>query len=125
MNIPSDLHYTKQHEWIKIKGDVGIIGITDYAQNELGDVVFVELPAENEKFNKGSSIGTIEAVKTVADLYSPINGTIIEVNSELENEPELINKNPYSSGWIIKMKISNLLEVKELLNSKEYEDIIK
>tara|TARA_B100000029_G_scaffold301876_1_gene294763 strand:- start:872 stop:1249 length:378 start_codon:yes stop_codon:yes gene_type:complete len=125
MNIPNDLHYTKEHEWIKIKGDVGIIGITDYAQNELGDVVFVELPSENEKVIKGNSIGTIEAVKTVADLYSPINGTIIEVNSELENEPELINKNPYSSGWIIKVKISTLSEVKELLNSKEYEALIK
>ena len=103
MNIPSDLLYTKDHEWIKIENGIATVGITDYAQGELGDIIFIELPEIGDSFQAGDSIGTIEAVKTVADIYSPMNGEILEVNINLEDNPDIINTDPYDSGWIIKL----------------------
>ena len=104
MNIPSDLLYTKDHEWIKIENGIATVGITDYAQGELGDIIFIEFPEIGDSFHTKDSIGTIEAVKTVADIYAPIDGEILEVNVGLEDEPDMINKDPYKKGWIIKLK---------------------
>ncbi|MEE2858358.1 MAG: glycine cleavage system protein GcvH [Candidatus Neomarinimicrobiota bacterium] len=123
MNIPDNLLYTKDHEWVKITDDIATIGITDYAQSELGDIIFIEFPELNDTFQNEDILGTIEAVKTVADLFSPISGKVIEVNSKLENEPELTNNDPYENGWIIKMKIDNK-DSSNLLTSKEYEKLI-
>jgi len=111
MNIPAELKYTKDHEWAKIEGDVVTIGITDYAQGELGDVVFVELPAAGDTVEKGNSFGTIEAVKAVADLFSPISGEVVEVNNLLEDAPETVNKDPYGDGWMVKIKLSDTTEL--------------
>ena len=124
MIIPGKLLYTKNHEWIYVNGDVATVGITDYAQSELGDIIFIEFPELGDKLKAEDVIGTIEAVKTVADLFSPINGTIIELNTKLENNPEYINNDPYVDGWILKMKI-NKNDNSNLLNSKEYKNIIK
>lgn len=121
--IPDDLKYTKEHEWIKIEGKIATIGITEYAQSELGDIVFVEMPSRGSKFSKDDTIGTIEAVKTVADLYSPIEGIIAEVNQDIENNPELINSHPYAAGWIVKMNIESI-DQNSLLNHNEYSDFI-
>ena len=123
MNIPDNLLYTKDHEWVKITDDIATIGITDYAQSELGDIIFIEFPELNDTFQNEDILGTIEAVKTVADLFSPISGKVIEVNSKLENEPELTNNDPYENGWIIKMKLDNK-DSSNLLTSKEYEKLI-
>ncbi|MBX2991164.1 MAG: glycine cleavage system protein GcvH [Bacteroidetes bacterium] len=106
MNFPADLKYTKDHEWLKVDGDTGTIGITDYAQGELGDVVFVELPAIGKAVKAHDSFGTIEAVKAVSDLYAPVSGAILEVNKELEKSPETVNKDPYGAGWMVKIKLS-------------------
>ena len=125
MNIPQNLKYTKDHEWIQIDGDIATIGITDFAQSELGDIVFIEFLKENDTCIAGETIATIEAVKTVADLYAPIEGTIFEVNTELENVPESVNKDPYNSGWILKIKLPKNLDLSNLLNSASYEDLIK
>lgn len=124
MNIPEDLIYTKDHEWVKIDGEIAIVGITDYAQGELGDIVYVELPEIGAEVNKGGSFGTIEAVKAVSDLYMPLSGEVVEVNESLNDAPEKINKDPYKEGWMIKIKISDFSEKEELLNSKQYEDLI-
>ena len=124
MNLPKDIKYTEEHEWVKIDGDFAIIGITDYAQSELGDIVFVELPMTDESFTKGDSFGTVEAVKTVSDLYMPISGNIIEVNDSLEDNPELINSDPYKQGWIIKIKLENSEDYTNLMDSSQYENII-
>tara|TARA_Y100001968_G_C19133310_1_gene607823 strand:+ start:88 stop:465 length:378 start_codon:yes stop_codon:yes gene_type:complete len=124
MNIPENLKYTKEHEWCLIDGDIATIGITDFAQSELGDIVFVEFPEIESTINKDDSVGTIEAVKTVADLYSPLSGDVIEVNESIEMEPNLINDDPYDSGWIFKIKIKNNDEINSLLDSKKYESII-
>ena len=124
MNIPENLKYTKEHEWCLIDGDIATIGITDFAQSELGDIVFVEFPEIESTINKDDSVGTIEAVKTVADLYSPLSGDVIEVNESIEMEPNLINDDPYDSGWIFKIKIKNDDEINSLLDSKKYESII-
>jgi len=124
MNIPAELKYTKDHEWAKIEGDRVTIGITDYAQGELGDVVFVELPAEGDTIEKGSAFGTIEAVKAVADLFSPISGEVVEVNNLLEDAPETVNKDPYGDGWMVKIKISDTSELDELLDAGAYEDLV-
>jgi glycine cleavage system H protein len=121
MNFPADLLYTKEHEWVRVKGDVATIGITDYAQSELGDIVFVELPAANSAAAQMQSFGTIEAVKTVSELFAPVSGTIIEANSKLADQAELINQDPYGEGWIIKIKLSNPDEVKNLLTAEEYQ----
>ena len=123
MKVPEHLLYTKDHEWISIDNNIATIGITDYAQGELGDIIFIEFPEIDQEFNSESVFGTVEAVKTVADLFSPINGTIIEVNNELEDNPELVNKDPYGAGWLVKMKIVNN-DTSKLLTHKEYIKII-
>ena len=124
MKLPNDIKYTEEHEWVKIDGDFALIGITNYAQSELGDIVFVELPVIDESFAKGDSFGTVEAVKTVSDLYMPISGNIVEVNVNLKDNPELINTDPYKKGWIIKIKLENSEEYNNLLDSPKYENII-
>jgi len=123
MTLPADLLYTKDHEWVKITDNIATIGITDYAQGELGDIIFIEFPNINDTFQNEDILGTIEAVKTVADLFSPISGKVIEINPRLENEPELANSDPYEAGWIIKMEI-DVKDPINLLTSKEYEKII-
>ena len=124
MNLPDDLLYTKDHEWIRIVDDVATIGVTDYAQGELGDIIFIEFPNKGVKYLSGDPIGTIEAVKTVADIYAPIDGQILEVNVELEDEPDMINKDPYEKGWIIKLcKFSK--DVSDLLKASDYQDLIQ
>ena len=124
MNIPNDLLYTKNHEWIRILDDVATIGVTHYAQAELGDIIFIEFPHKGVKYLSGDPVGTIEAVKTVADIYAPIDGQILEVNLELEDEPDLINKDPYEKGWIIKLcKIPK--DVSDLLKASDYKDLIQ
>lgn len=121
MNIPADLRYTPEHEWVRIDGDTATIGVTDYAQGELGDIVFVELPAVNATTTQMQSFGTIEAVKTVSELFAPLSGTIIAVNAKLGEHAELINQDAYGEGWLIKIKWSNQDEVKKLLSAEEYE----
>jgi glycine cleavage system H protein len=123
MKIPSDLRYTKEHEWVSIDDGVATVGITDYAQSELGDIVFVELPEVGDEVEELESFGTIEAVKTVSELYSPVTGTVEEVNTLLEDKPELINEDPYGDGWMIKIKFS-VLNDDELLSAKDYKDMI-
>tara|TARA_B100002052_G_C15872953_1_gene595581 strand:+ start:1263 stop:1640 length:378 start_codon:yes stop_codon:yes gene_type:complete len=125
MDLPENIKYTEDHEWAKLDGDIITIGITDFAQSELGDIIFVEFPDLNIDVEPRDSIGTLEAVKTVADIYSPLKGKIIEINDQLEDNPEYINENPYDSGWIIKLKIDNIDEYKSLLSNKEYEKLIK
>ena len=120
MNVPSHLKYTSDHEWILIEGDIATIGITDYAQGELGDVVFVELPAVDESFEKGDVAATIEAVKTVADVFLPLSGSIAAVNEALDDESDLINKDAFGAGWILKIKISDLSELDSLMNAEDY-----
>ena len=120
MNIPNNLKYTKEHEWLKIEGNVAYVGITDFAQGELGDIVFVELPNLNDTFTQNDIFGTIEAVKTLADLYIPVSGSIIGINNNLESEPELINSDPYNEAWIIKVEMSDSSELDALLTTKEY-----
>lgn len=125
MNIPSNLKYTKDHEWILIDGDTATIGITDFAQGELGDVVFVELDTEGEDLDQEEVFGTVEAVKTVSDLMMPVAGTVEEINEDLEGAPESVNKDPYGDGWMIKIKISNSSQLEELLTAEEYKDLIE
>ena len=125
MNIPENLKYSKDHEWVKIEGDEAIIGITEFAQSELGDIVFVEIETEGEELEKESVFGTVEAVKTVSDLYMPVDATVLEVNPELEPHPELVNKEPYTGGWMIKIKAKNIADFDQLLSAKEYLDLIK
>jgi glycine cleavage system H protein len=122
MNIPDNLLYTSDHEWVLIKDNIAIIGITDYAQGELGDVIFIELPSVGDKVKEKDSVGTIEAVKTVADIFSPVDGTICEINSNLEDKPENMNTEPYSEGWIFKIKDFKLSD--SLLKPDEYKNII-
>ncbi|MBP7496928.1 MAG: glycine cleavage system protein GcvH [Bacteroidales bacterium] len=121
MNVPKDLKYTKDHEWLKIEGENAYVGVTDFAQSQLGDVVFVEVETVGEIIEKESAFGTIEAVKTVSDIFMPVTGEILEFNEELTANPDLINKDPYNQGWIIKIQISNLAEVSELLSPEDYE----
>ena len=124
MNIPENLKYTKDHEWVKIEGDVATIGITSFAQSELGDIVFVEVDTEGEDLEVEEVFGTIEAVKTVSDLFMPINGEVKEFNEALEDTPELINSSPYDEGWIIKSTISDFSDLDDLLSSEEYKNLI-
>ena len=121
MNIPEDLQYTKSHEWVRIEGDTATIGITDHAQDELGDVVFVELPEEGDTFDAGESFGTVESVKAVSDLYAPVGGEVVEVNSTLEDAPENINDDPYGEGWIVKLRTT---DEPDLLSPEEYEKVV-
>ena len=125
MNVPDNIKYTKEHEWCKIEENVALIGITDFAQSELGDIVFVEFPEINNFVNKDETVGTIEAVKTVADIYSPLSGDVIDINNNLDSEPNLINDDPYNGGWIYKIKLSDLDEINSLLSSNSYKDLIK
>jgi glycine cleavage system H protein len=122
LNIPEDLQYTKSHEWVRIEGDTATIGITDHAQDELGDVVFVELPEEGDTFDAGESFGTVESVKAVSDLYTPVGGEVVEVNSALEDAPENINEDPYGEGWIVKLRTKGEAD---LLSSEEYEKVVE
>lgn len=121
MNIPNNLKYTKDHEWLKLDGNIGYIGITDFAQSELGDIVFVDIKPDLKEVKMGEPFGTIEAVKTVSDLYAPVDGKIIEINPKINSEPQLINSDPYGEGWIIKIELTNPQQVNELLNAEEYE----
>ncbi len=120
MNVPSDLLYTIEHEWVKIEGDTATIGITDYAQSELGDIVMIELEGPGLKVAIGDSLGTLEAVKTVSDIYAPLSGEVIEVNADLEMEPEKINEDPYGSGWIVKIRMSAAAEKEQLISAQDY-----
>lgn len=124
MNIPSDLKYTKDHEWVKIEGDVATVGITDFAQGELGDIVYVEVETVDETLDKEEVFGTVEAVKTVSDLFLPLSGEIIEFNESLEDEPEKVNADPYGDGWMVKIKISNVSEVEELMSDADYKALV-
>jgi glycine cleavage system H protein len=121
MNIPAELKYTKDHEWTKSDGDTVTVGITDYAQGELGDVVYVELPEVGDTVEKETSFGTIEAVKAVADLFSPLSGEVVEINEKLEDDPEIVNKDPYGDGWMVKIKVSDAAELDELMDAQAYE----
>ena len=123
MEIRENLKYTKDHEWISIDGDIATVGITDFAQSELGDIVYVEVDTIDESLNKDDVFGTVEAVKTVSDLFIPVSGEILEFNESLNDNPELINDSPYDEGWIIKMKVENLDQLSELLDSKSYSEI--
>ncbi len=120
MNIPENLHYTEEHEWIKVDGEEVVVGITDFAQKELGDIVFVEVETIDETLAVGEAFGTIEAVKTVSDLFMPVGGTVLELNEKLEDNPELINKDPYGDGWIIRVKMTDNAELDNLLDNKAY-----
>lgn len=124
MNIPQDLKYTKEHEWIKVEGNMAIVGITDFAQAELGDIVFVEIETVGETLDAEEVFGTVEAVKTVSDLFMPVTGEIIEKNDDLADEPEAINKDPYGKGWMIRVKISNPAELDNLLDAQAYSELI-
>ena len=124
MNVPAELKYTKEHEWIRGEGEEAVVGITDYAQSQLGDIVFVECETVGDALEAGETFGTIEAVKTVSDLYLPVAGEVLEFNEELEGEPELVNKDPYGKGWIVKIKISDETELDGLLNADAYKAII-
>ncbi|MFD2588460.1 glycine cleavage system protein GcvH [Croceitalea marina] len=124
MNIPSELKYTKDHEWVKIDGDVATVGITDFAQGELGDIVYVEVETLDETLDKDEVFGTVEAVKTVSDLFLPLTGEIIEFNESLEDEPEKVNSDPYGDGWMIKIKISDSSQVAELLSDADYKELV-
>ncbi len=121
MNIPADLKYTSDHEWIKVDGDIATIGITDFAQGELGDIVYVEIETEGDTLEKGDVFGTVEAVKTVSDLFMPLKGEVIEVNSNIESTPESVNDSPYENGWMIKVKIADASELESLLSAEAYE----
>lgn len=124
MNFPSDLKYTKDHEWIRVDGNVAYVGITDYAQSELGEIVFVDITTEGETLEKEEVFGTIEAVKTVSDLFMPVAGEVIEANAELDDKPELVNEDVYGNGWLIKISVANPAELDELLMAAEYEQLI-
>ena len=124
MNIPTNLKYTKDHEWVSIEGDIATIGITDFAQSELGDIVYVEIETEGETIEAEEVFGSVEAVKTVSDLFMPISGEIIEFNSELDANPELVNSKPYENGWMIKVKISYASEVENLMSSEDYKELV-
>ncbi|MCX6173239.1 MAG: glycine cleavage system protein GcvH [Ignavibacteriales bacterium] len=120
MNIPQNLKYTKDHEWIKVEGKVGTIGITDFAQSELGDIVYVDIAPDISELTMGESFGTIEAVKTVSDMYAPVSGKVLELNKKLNDEPQLVNTDPYGKGWIIKVELSNASQLIDLLDAAAY-----
>lgn len=124
MNIPSDLKYTKDHEWVRVEGDIAVVGITDFAQGELGDIVYVEVETLDETLDKDEVFGTVEAVKTVSDLFLPLSGEIIEFNESLEDAPEQVNSDPYGEGWMIKVKISDTAEMEGLLSDEQYKELV-
>ena len=125
MNFPTDVKYTKDHEWIRVEGEVAYVGITDYAQSELGEIVYVDITTEGETVAKEEVFGTIEAVKTVSDLFMPVSGEVVEVNPELEDAPQLINEDAYGKGWIIKIALSDMTEIDGLLSAADYEQLIE
>lgn len=125
MNIPAGLKYTQDHEWVRVEGETAFIGVTDFAQGELGDVVFVEIETEGEHLGKGDTFGTVEAVKTVSDLFMPVGGQVVEVNPALADEPELVNKDPYNAGWMIKVIMADPSELDELLSAEDYQKMIE
>ena len=124
MNVPDNCKYTDKHEWIRMKGDEAYVGITDYAQGELGDIVYIEIETEGEKLAIGEAFGTIEAVKTVSDLFMPVSGEVLEFNTKLEDEAELVNSDPYGEGWMIRVSIENPSELDELLSPEQYKELI-
>lgn len=124
MNFPEELRYTKDHEWIRLEGDIAIVGITDFAQKELGDIVYVDVEKDGEEVDADDTFGSVEAVKTVSDLFMPISGELVEVNEKLEDEPELVNSDPYGEGWIIKIRPANNADVEGLLDAGAYQEII-
>ena len=125
MTIPDDLKYTKEHEWVRVDGESATVGITDFAQGELGDVVFIEIETEGETLSRGDTFGTIEAVKTVSDLYMPVDGEVSEVNGTLEESPEVVNSEPYGDGWMIKIKISDDSQLDDLMTADDYRKLIE
>ena len=124
-NIPEDLHYSKDHEWIRIEGETGTVGITDHAQDSLGDVVFVELPRVGEKFEAHEAFGNVESVKAVSELFCPVSGEVVEMNEALQDEPEKVNTDPYGAGWMIRLRLNNASDVDRLMTAAEYEDYTK
>jgi glycine cleavage system H protein len=124
MNFPDNLRYTKDHEWIRLEGDEAFVGITDFAQHELGDIVYVEIETIGQDLNSGDVFGTVEAVKTVSDLYLPVNGTVTEINPKLNSNPELVNNDPYGEGWMAKIKLSNAADIESLLNAEAYQKLV-
>lgn len=125
MNIPENLKYTKDHEWLRVEGDTGFVGISDYAQHELGDIVYLEVETVGETLAKGETFGTIEAVKTVSDMYMPVSGEVMEFNPDLISKPEILNKDPYDKGWVIKIRITNPAEINELNDAAAYKALIQ
>lgn len=125
MSIPADLKYTQDHEWVRVEGDVAVVGVTDFAQGELGDVVFVEIETEGETLDKGETFGTVEAVKTVSDLFMPVGGEVAEFNEDLADDPELVNKDPYGKGWMIKVNIADAAELEDLMDADAYKAMIE
>ena len=124
MNVPENCKYSQKHEWVRVEGDVAIVGITDYAQGELGDIVYIEIETEGEKLAKGETYGTIEAVKTVSDMFMPVSGEVLEFNAKLEDDAELVNKDPFGEGWMIKISIDNPSELDDLLTPEQYQELI-
>ena len=124
-NVPENLHYSKDHEWVRVDGDIALIGITDYAQNSLGDVVYVELPKPGEDFSANESFGSVESVKAVSEMFTPVSGEVVEINETLSDEPEKVNSDPYGEGWMIRLKMVTPGEVDSLLTAAEYEDFTK
>ena len=124
MSIPAELKYTKDHEWVRIEGNIAVVGITDFAQGQLGDIVFVDIDSVGDELNAGDVFGSVEAVKTVSDLYLPLSGKVVEFNEELESEPELVNTDPYGKGWIIKLEIAEGSDQSELLSAEQYNEVI-
>ena len=124
MNVPTNLKYSNDHEWVRVEGNVALVGVTDYAQSQLGDIVFVDVQTEGETLEKGDMFGAIEAVKTVADAYMPVSGKVLEVNAKLESEPQLVNQDPYGEGWIIKVEMTAPAQIDDLLSAEAYKGII-
>jgi glycine cleavage system H protein len=124
-NVPENLHYSKDHEWVRVDGDIAIIGITDYAQNSLGDVVYVELPKPGEDFSANEPFGSVESVKAVSEMFTPVSGSVVEINETLSDEPEKVNSDPYGDGWMIRLRMATPGEVDSLLTAAEYEDFTK
>ncbi len=124
MNFPANLKYTKEHEWVKLEGDIAYIGITDFAQQELGDIVYVEIETQGKQLAEGEVFGTVEAVKTVSDLFLPVAGEIVEINANLNNQPELVNQDPYGEGWMVKMKVNNVADVAALMTAESYTSLV-
>ncbi|WP_369007984.1 glycine cleavage system protein GcvH [Serratia marcescens] len=122
--VPNELKYSKEHEWVKVEGNVATIGITEYAQSELGDIVFVELPETDDEINEGDTFGSVESVKTVSELYAPISGKVVEVNEELEDSPEFVNESPYEKAWMVKVEISDESQLEALLTAEKYSEMI-